>query len=194
MSINPPRRGSERGFGLVELVMFIVIVSIAVLGVLQALSSSARNSPDPMLRKQALAIAEGLLEEVRLAHFSYCDGNDPVAESPSTTSPASCTVAEGVGPEAGNSRPYDNVNDYVLAFGTPMTYSTDAAGNNFPNGYSATVTINPDSALGPAGAQISADATPANMNVLRITVAVSYPGGYSVVLDGYRTRYAPRSI
>jgi hypothetical protein len=32
------------------------------------------------------------------------------------------------------------------------------------------------------------------MNVLRISVAVSYPGGGLVVLDGYRTRYAPRSI
>ncbi|MFC0168343.1 hypothetical protein ACFFKC_09640 [Pseudoduganella danionis] len=194
MSINPTRQLAVRGFGLVELVMFIVIVSIAVLGVLQALSNGARNSADPMLRKQALAIAEGLMEEVRLAHFSYCDGNDPAAESPSTISPANCSVAEGVGPEAGNSRPYDNVNDYVLAFGTPQAYSTDAAGNGFPNGYSATVTINPDSTLGPAGAQISANATPANMNVLRITVAVSYPGGDTVVLDGYRTRYAPRSI
>lgn len=184
----------QHGVSLVELVMFIVIVSIAVLGVLQVLGSSSARSADPMLRKQALSIAEGLMEEVRLAHFSYCDGADPTAESATVLSPADCAVAEAVGPEAGNSRPYDNVNDYVAAFGTPAAYNTDAAGNAFPAGYAATVTISVDSAFGPAGAQISAGATPASMNVLRISVAVSYPGGGLVVLDGYRTRYAPRSI
>jgi len=193
MSVKRPRQG-QRGISLVELIMFIVIVGIAVLGVLQVLGNSARNSADPMLRKQALAIAEGLMEEVRLAHFSFCDGSDPAAEQPTTLSPANCTVPEGVGPEAGNTRPYDNVNDYVSAFGTPTTYTTDAAGNSFPAGYTATVTIQPDAGLGPAGGQISSDATPANMNVLRITVSVSYAGGNAIVLDGYRVRYAPRSI
>jgi type II secretory pathway pseudopilin PulG len=99
----------QHGVSLVELVMFIVIVSIAVLGVLQVLGSSSARSADPMLRKQALSIAEGLMEEVRLAHFSYCDGADPTAESATVLSPADCAVAEAVGPEAGNSRPYDNV-------------------------------------------------------------------------------------
>lgn len=193
MSVKRPVQG-QRGISLVELIMFIVIVGIAVLGVMQVLGNTARNSPDPMLRKQALAIAEGMMEEIRLAHFSFCDGGDPAAEQPDTLSPADCTVPENVGVESGNTRPYDNVNDYVIAFGTPATYSTDAAGNSFPNGYTASVTIQPDAGLGPAGGKISADATPANMNVLRITVSVSYPGGNAIVLDGYRTRYAPRSI
>lgn len=193
MCINS-RASRQTGIGLVELIMFIVIVSIAVLGVMQVLGNSARNSPDPMRRKQALAIAEGLMEEVRLAHFSFCDGNDPKAEEVTTLSPADCTVPENAGVEAGNSRPYDNVNDYVTAYGTPTSYSADAAGNNFPSGYSATVNIVIDSALGPAGAQIAAGAAPASQNVLRITVTVSYDGNNSLVLDGYRTRYAPRSI
>ena len=115
-------------------------------------------------------------------------------------SPANCAIPEAVKPEANNSRPYDNVNDYVGAFddgsgnvnATP--YATDAAGNAFPPGYAATVSITPDNAFGPAGAQIApADGTPANMNVLRITVRVVY-GADVVVLDGYRTRYAPRSL
>ncbi len=193
MSFNR-RAARQAGIGLVELIMFIVIVSIAVLGVMQVLSNSARNSPDPMRRKQALAIAEGLMEEVRLAHFSYCDGNDPKAEDPAVLSPADCTVAEGAGPEQGNTRPFDNVNDYVNSYGTPLTYITDAAGNGFPSGYSATVNIVVDTAFGPAGAQIAAGAAAASQNVLRITVTVSYDSGNSVVLDGYRTRYAPRSL
>jgi len=183
----------QSGLSMVELIIFIVIVGIAVIGIINVFGVNLRGSADPMRRKQALAIAEGLLEEVRLARFSYCDAADPAAELPATTSPANCAVPETAGPESGNSRPFDNVNDYVPAFGTAATYTADAAGNPFPTGYTVLLTIVADSAFGPAGATIPADGTPANMNVLRITVTVNY-GSNSVVLDSYRTRYAPRAI
>lgn len=180
----------QRGLTLIELVMFIVIVSVAVVGVLQVLNLTTRYSADPQLRKQALAIAEGLLEEVELARFTYCDPSDANAES--ATSTADCAIKENLGPDAGETRPFDNVNDYWLA--VPVSYTTDAAGNSFPAGYAATVSIVP-AALGPAGVlQIAAYATPQNMNVLRITVSVTYDNNNSIVLDGYRTRYAPNAV
>lgn len=187
MSFKPAAR-AQSGLSLVELIMFIVIVGVAVVGLLQVLSMGARSSPDPMRRKQALAIAEGMMEEVRLARFTYCDGGDWSAEQ--ANSPTDCKVqAEGMGRELGNTRPFDNVNDYA------GEYTTDAAGNAFPAGYKATVAVAPDATLGPAGAQIPADATAAKLNVLHITVTVTYAnGGDPVVLDGYRTRYAPRSL
>lgn len=186
-----PRK--QAGLSMVELVMFIVIVGIAVVGVLQVLGMGARSSPDPMRRKQALAIAESMMEEVRLAHFTFCDGSDPKAEDPAVASEADCNLAEGPGPEAAgnNVRPYDNVNDYVIAFGSGAgaagVYTTDAAGNQFPTGYSAAVTIVQDAAFGAAGAQLPQAAA------LHITVVVTY-GADNVTLDGYRTRYAPRSL
>ncbi len=187
MFFKPPRR-AQSGVSLIELVMFIVIVGIAVVGVLRVFDLGARNSPDPMRRKQALAIAESMMEEVRLAHFTFCDGNDPKAELPETLSTADCTIKEGMGQEPNNSRPFDNVNDYG------GSYTNDAAGNSFPAGYTATVVVRPDVNLGPAGALITSDASAPNMNVLLITVTVHYSGGDDVVLDGYRTRYAPRSL
>jgi len=54
----------QRGFSLIELLVFIVVVGIAVSGVLSVYSLNARSSADPMVQKQALAIAESLLEEV----------------------------------------------------------------------------------------------------------------------------------
>lgn len=182
MSTKPASR-AQSGLSLVELVMFIVIVGIAVVGILQVLSFGARSSPDPMRRKQALAIAEGMMEEVRLAHFTFCDGNDPKAEDPAIHSAADCAIPEVPGKEAGNTRPYDNVNDYV------GSYTTDAAGNAFPARYSVAVAVVAETAFGPAGATVPSDA------VLHITVTVTdSAGGDPVVLDGYRTRYAPRSL
>lgn len=188
------QREPARGISLIELLMFIVIISVALVAILRVQMQSSNMSADPQMRKQALAIAEGLLEEISLARFTFCDPTDTAADT--AASPAGCTIPEVVNQEAGGSgRPFDNVNDYVTSFGVAQTYTTDAAGALFPSGYTATVTITPDATLGPAGGQITpADSTSANMNVLRISVAVSYRNGNSVVLDGYRTRYAPNSV
>src|SRR5438552_11460460 len=59
------RPRAEHGISLIELIVFIVIVGIAVAGVVGALSMATRASADPMIQKQALAIAEALLEEVQ---------------------------------------------------------------------------------------------------------------------------------
>lgn len=188
---NTPVR-EQAGLSLIELIMFIMIVSVGIAGILAVLNQSTQSSADPLRRKQALAIAESLLEEVQLARFTYCDPLDANAQT--AANPAGCAATpEVVGPEAGNGRPYDNVNDYVTAFDSAQAYGTDVAGGALPAGYAATVTIRPASGLGPAGAQIAADATPANMNALRITVNVAYSANDSITLEGYRTRYAPEA-
>jgi Tfp pilus assembly protein PilV len=69
----------ERGLSLVELIMFIVIVGAAVAGIIAVISRTTQSSADPMVRKQALAIAEAMMEEVRLQPFTYCDPDDPTA-------------------------------------------------------------------------------------------------------------------
>ena len=69
-------RPLQAGATLVELVVFIVVVSVAVAAVLLAMNAVTRGSPDPMMRKQALAIAEALLEEVELMPFTFCDPDD----------------------------------------------------------------------------------------------------------------------
>lgn len=64
---------SESGFSLVELIMFIVIVSVGLAGLMMAMDVSTKSSADPVIRKQALTIAESLLEEIELQKFSPTD-------------------------------------------------------------------------------------------------------------------------
>jgi len=61
---------------LVELLVSIVIVSIAATGVLGVLSMTTAASADPMIRHQAAAIAEAYLEEIMLKPFADPDGAD----------------------------------------------------------------------------------------------------------------------
>jgi MSHA pilin protein MshD len=195
------KRARQRGVTLIEMIVFIVIVSVAVVGVLQVMRLNTANSADPLRRKQALMIAEALLEEVQLAKFTYCD---PTSENiDSAADSASCDVPELFGQGAGagaaaepvGPRPYDNVNDYVAAANAESAafdvgnVLSDASGAPMaPAGYTARVTIVPEDLGG-----IASGNTPTDVgDVLRISVAVSYDNQV-LVLDGYRTRYAPNS-
>jgi len=70
--------------------MFIVIVSAAVAGIIGVIDVTTRSSVDPMIHKQALAVAEAMMEEVRLQPFTYCDPDDPNA---ATANPLGAPIA-----------------------------------------------------------------------------------------------------
>ena len=176
------------GFTLIELVAYIAIVSIAVAGVLLAYNAAARDSADPIVKKQALAIAASLLEEIQQMPFTYCDPDDPAAST--ATSTAGCAIAEAIGPEAGESRysattPFDNVNDYhgynTTAETPPGMKDITGAAISGLAAYNAAVTITSTTLAG-----VPTD------EALLITVTVDGPANVSVRLDAYRTRYAPQ--
>lgn len=196
---GPGLRPLQAGATLVELVVFIVVVSVAVAAVLLAMNAVTRGSPDPMMRKQALAIAEALLEEVELMPFTFCDPDDAnVSTAQSATTGIGTTVCatwiEQMGPEAvqGETRynanfPLDNVNDYN---GFNMNPIVDITNNPIAGlgAYTAGVTVTvPAAGLG----GIAATDGNGQANVLLITVTVTGPAYVNVVLQGYRTKYAP---
>ncbi|MES3021155.1 MAG: prepilin-type N-terminal cleavage/methylation domain-containing protein [Pseudomonadota bacterium] len=212
MSTRAARRRRERGLTLIELIIFIVVIGIGVLGLMIVFELTSSPAADPLQRKQALLIAEGLLEEVELARFTYCHPDDPAAETAADAD--GCSIPEAVGPRAGELRPFYNVNDYVASFNTATSFTagdtkgiiTDVASTTavaYNGDYTAKVTINSEPKLGPAGAPIAAlasSANDANTDVLHIQVVVTYgvaegsAARPSIVLDGYRTRHAPNSV
>lgn len=172
----------QHGLTLIELVMFIVIVSAGIAGILAVLNLTAQKSADPVAPKQALSIADALLEEVQLAPFTYCDPDD--ANAATAADAVDCaTQPEGSGPEAGDVRPFDNVSDYnglTMAGITELANGTPVAGLE---AYSAAIAVT----AAPLGSVPAADA-------VRITVTVTGPGNTQVVLEGFRTRYAPNAV
>ena len=176
-------RSRCRGFSLVEVIMFIVIISVAVGGVMLMFAQTTRASADPRIRKQAVAIADSLLEEVRMMPFTFCDPDDPAVST--AGAPAACGTPEVVGPEAGETRyaaltPFDNVNDYngfAMAGGILDITGTAIAGLG---AYSATIGV---------GGIIFGGIPVADAQL--ITVTVTGPNTITVVLNGIRTRHAP---
>lgn len=72
--------GQSRGFTLVELVISLVVISIALGGVLMVMNYTVQHSADPMLEHQAVAIAEAYLEEVLPKPFADLDTSDSESE------------------------------------------------------------------------------------------------------------------
>jgi MSHA pilin protein MshD len=57
-------RRYARGFTLIELIFFIVVMGVGLTGILSVSNAVVKSSADPLVRKQALAIAQSLLEEI----------------------------------------------------------------------------------------------------------------------------------
>jgi MSHA pilin protein MshD len=66
----------HHGFTLIELIIFIVVISAGLAGILSVMNTVVRSSADPMVRKQTIAIAESLLEEILLKEYANPAGGD----------------------------------------------------------------------------------------------------------------------
>ena len=103
-------RHAQRGLTLIELIVYIVVVLVGLAGVLTVLDTTVRGSADPVVRKQALALAEAMLEEV-LAKDYQNDPSDPA----NVSSTVGCTPATT--PKCTPNTPaqrdnYNDVDDY----------------------------------------------------------------------------------
>lgn len=183
-------RFSCRGVSLLEVVIFIVVVAIGFTALFLLQSNVVRGTVDPLVRKQALAIASSLMEEIQLRGFTYCDPDDANVHTAAST--ADCTTVEGLGLEAGESHAtrstLDNVSDYANFPGMSGAGITDITGTAISGLADYSVTIGVTNIGAGELAQVT-DTT----DGLRITVTVSGPTGVSVALQGYRLRYAPNS-
>lgn len=107
MRTRPLRR--SHGVTLIELLIAIVIVSVALLSVMSVFVVTSQHSADPMIRVQAQILAEGYLDEILLkkfydptssrvcpggaaSHADYVCGYNGLAETPITGYSVSVSV------------------------------------------------------------------------------------------------------
>ena len=151
----------QRGISLIELIMFIVIISVAVAGSLLVMNKVTGHSADTLVRKQALAIAESLLEEIELQGVSGVNASTGSANANRTT--------------------FDNVFNY-------NGYNTtggirDFATNDLVAGLGS-YNVSPAVVVANTGATWGGISIPAGSAVV-ITVSVTGPGG-RIDVTGYR--------
>lgn len=123
-----PAAKRAHGFSFVELVISIVVIAIAVTGVLLVFTQTVASSADPMVRQQALAIAEAYLEEVISKHYDDPDG------------------AADMGGRAG----WDDIGDYHGLSDSPPELG-DGTSLSELSGYTVNVSVGPPVSIGPGG-------------------------------------------
>ena len=165
MSMN--KRKHHSGFTLIEVIIFIVVVSAGLAGILSVSTTVVKSSADPMARKQTIAIAESLLEEILLKE--YCDPDT----LDTTTTPPTC----GAHTTEASRNLYDDVVDYDGYITT--TGITDVLGSAAPG----------LTAYNIAPAVVVADSTDlTGVAAKKVTVSVTGPNGV-ITLVGYRSNY-----
>ena len=163
----------QHGFTLIELIIFIVVVSAGLAGILSVMNTVVKSSADPMMRKQAVAIAESLLEGI--LQKEYCDPDTATLAPPAApVCPASRVSADQEALRAD----YDDVDDYKG--------KTQAVFLDWPASLSAyTVAITVAAATAADNAALSALTPPAK----KVTVSVTDPQANVISLTGYRANY-----
>lgn len=161
MTAAPHARRRQAGVNLLELIIAIVVISIATTGVLLVYAQVVRHSADPMIQQQALAVAEAYLDEILARPVDNPDG------------------PESGGSEAGETRAtYDDIKDYAgLAESPPLNQlgSADWDGDTQPDlpGYAVSVAV-------------VANENVNGVPMSRVDVTVSYGTVVNFTLSGYR--------
>jgi MSHA pilin protein MshD len=184
----------QAGVSLIELIVFIVIVSVGVVGLISVMNPSIRSSADPMVTKQFVAIAESLLNEIEHQPFTWCDPEDANAATALSYAGCASNPQNSSGPtpntetrNGSTGQFFDNVRDY----GGFVTESiADPNGTSLIAGYRAEVAI---VAVGASFTLASDAAVAITVTVCRsVAPSAACAGRDSFALTGYRFRYAPR--
>ena len=150
--------------------MAIVIIGVGLAGVLAAFNTTVKSSADPMIRKQMLALAEQMLEEVLLK---------PYQAGSFTISKKICIASDNDSADCSR----ENADDIFDYHGYSSTPPRDPPGNriSLPNTYTVSVQLSDASSLLGTGSN----------DAQAITVMVTASGSAeSISLTGYRSDYA----
>lgn len=169
MCVNPNRR-DQRGLTMIELIMFIVIVGVGVAGILLVINTVVKSSADPVVRKQSIAMADAILEEVLLKAYQ-----NPATGGYDTTIPANCATPDR--------SLIDDVSDYACFDGS--TAAKRILGNQM---IASSTTVLPDTFWARVDVPVVLVVV-SGVSMKRVTVTVTDPSGTEYALSGYRGNY-----
>lgn len=121
LSMNhSPNFKRQRGFTMAEVLIASSVLSIAVLAIVDAVTTGQQTTYQAMHDLRGMALAEALMEEIQSMPYDDPDGG-----------------TEDVGPEDGESdrTDFDNADDYH-GYSEDVGATTDVAGVNYPSIYS----------------------------------------------------------
>lgn len=149
----------SQGATLVELIISIVVLSVAAVGIFGAIGTLVGRSADPLIRHQSLAIAEAYVEEIQSMSFAL---------------PGACPAVPGGGGRA-------DFNAICHYDGLVDNGAVDQNGVSIGNLTNYTVSVSVTGSTGLGGLTAA--------NAARIDVSVTGPTNEVVLMTAYRSNY-----
>lgn len=171
-------KSRQVAFTLLEVLITVIVIGIAASAIIGVFMTTVKSSADPLIRQQAIAIAEAYMEEIQLKQF--CEDPAPPMLDPPPKSPPGCPSETG-GSEASETRSnYNDVQDYASLPADKLV--RDQNGSLIPglSDYRVTVEI--------SAAELGS-ITQSSGNALRIDISVDHPAIDPITLSAFRTNY-----
>jgi len=150
-----------RGASLIELIVFIVVVSVSLVGLISVFNQSLLTSVDPIVRVTAIELAQAKIDEIMARKF---DANSPTGGIPACGSAeAGASSCVGISPDG----LFDDVGDYQGQSSSPVV------------GYTLNVSVVE------AGNELGLPVAQAR----RVTVLVNMPNNESLQLSSYKVNF-----
>ena len=163
------RAAKRTGFTLVELVLTMVVISIAALGVMSSLAFAVQHQSDGLWQAKSVALARTYFEEIMAKRYDETTPNGGVPPCSNTTTACSASAAFA---DAGEDRAsFDDVDDFDGLIESPPLAPDGTPRPDYVN-YRVEIDVSyPDSAQ---VALLGLD-NPTDLKI--IDVAVITPGG-----------------
>ncbi|KZZ20537.1 hypothetical protein A3752_11485 [Oleiphilus sp. HI0081] len=170
----------QQGVTLVELVISIVILSIAMVAVLNSFSFTMKHSADPLWRNKTLKLTQLYFDEILSKNYDHAT---PVGGVPMVASPG-CTAAD-LGPDSPGDvletrSVYNDVDDYDGLTDAPPVSLTAGLDSSYDS-YSVSISVACDTAN-----LVSASAT---NHAKKITISITPPGQSTMTFAAYKGNF-----
>ena len=121
-------RPVQSGFTLIELVIGIVVFSVALVLLTSVIMPQTRKGIDPIWQVRALTLGQSLLSEISSKAFDENSINNGARQA--CIAPQDCSSSSQLGPDSGETRNnFDDIDDYngLLMTGADIANSTSSA-------------------------------------------------------------------
>lgn len=194
-----PARQKSKGFTLVELIIGIVLFSVALVTVVSVIMPQTKKAIDPIWQVRAVTLAQSILTEMSSKAFD--EASITSAGWQACNNIAACSVSASLGIDAGESRnTFDDIDDFngLRLIGADISNSSNASLTSLTNdlflGFEAQITVFYDDNMDGINDDDldqdgSLDTGTVSGNRKLIQVSVFTPEGEEIPFASYRSNY-----